>query len=70
MAWLRAVAGFQVFRGGRFLVFGDRRDWNGRVFHSIEKRSRKVKTYAERALSFWPKPPPPWLSQCSFFGSP
>jgi hypothetical protein len=23
MAWLRAVAGFQVFRGGRFLVFGD-----------------------------------------------
>jgi hypothetical protein len=24
MAWLRAVAGFQVFRGGRFSVFGDR----------------------------------------------
>jgi len=23
MAWLRAVAGFQVFRGGRFWVFGD-----------------------------------------------
>jgi ABC-type Fe3+/spermidine/putrescine transport system ATPase subunit len=23
MAWLRAVAGFQVFRGGRISVFGD-----------------------------------------------
>jgi transposase-like protein len=59
MAWLRAVAGFQVFRGGRVWVFGDAMPPGqavpGETLEQENRRLRRELANLQQEQAFWKK---------------